>query len=130
MPVLAISAQDDPIVCSRGIPFSAVDDNPNLVFAVTKHGGHLGWFEGFFRPRRWVAKPVVEFLRAVHEANPAKRQMKETVPPRSARLPQIGDEMVLLEGRENIGFKRIGVEDHQANGGEAVDEAHKLTQGL
>ncbi|BGO97920.1 putative Lipid metabolism-related protein [Rhodotorula toruloides ATCC 204091] len=130
VPVLAISAQDDPIVCSGGIPFSATETNPNLIFALTKHGGHLGWFEGFFRPRRWVAKPVVEFLRAVHEANPQKRQMRETLPARSGRRPQIGDEMVLLKGREDVGFKRVGVEDHQANGDEAVDGDTKLTQGL
>ncbi|BGP23024.1 hypothetical protein JCM10295v2_001917 [Rhodotorula toruloides] len=130
VPVLAISAQDDPIVCSGGVPLSAVDSNPNLIFCLTKHGGHLGWFEGFSRPRRWVSKPVVEFLKAVHEANSQKRQMRETVPARTARRPQVGDEMVVLKGREQVGFKRVGVEDHQANGDEAEDGANKLTQGL
>jgi hypothetical protein len=72
----------------------------------------------------------VEFLRAVHEANPEKRQMRDTVPARSTRRPQIGDEMVLLKGREDVGFKRVGVEDHQANGDETVDGDTKLTQGL
>lgn len=41
VPFLGISALDDPIVDSSGIPFEAVEDNEYLTFAVTKHGGHV-----------------------------------------------------------------------------------------
>jgi len=41
VPFLGISALDDPIVDSSGIPFEAVEDNEWLTFAVTKHGGHV-----------------------------------------------------------------------------------------
>ncbi|GAA6037019.1 hypothetical protein JCM8097_005511 [Rhodosporidiobolus ruineniae] len=132
VPLLSISSLDDPIVDANGIPFSAASSNPNLIFATTQHGGHLGWHEGFFRPRRWVAKPVVEFLRALHEANPQKRRARETVPPVPAdgRRPQIGDEMVVLKGREEeIGFRRLRAEEHKALGGESVD-SDGMTQGL
>ncbi|GAA5868956.1 hypothetical protein JCM8547_003232 [Rhodosporidiobolus lusitaniae] len=132
VPLLSISALDDPIVDCDGIPFDAAKTNPNLIFATTRHGGHLGWHEGIFRPRRWVAKPVVEFLKALHEANPHPRAPRETVPKREiAKMPQIGDEMVVLKGREEeIGFQRVKVEEHAAKGGEPIDVDEGLTRGL
>ncbi|GAA6011575.1 hypothetical protein JCM11491_004693 [Sporobolomyces phaffii] len=134
VPFLGISALDDPIVDSSGIPFEAVQDNEYLTFAVTKHGGHLGWFSGFWRPRRWVVNPVVEWLSALHAADPSPRQSRATVPARvEGRAPQIGDEMVLLAGveDESVGFKRVGEEVHDALGNEVVDGAQEaLTQGL
>lgn len=133
VPLLSFSALNDPVVCSKGVPTHAAQSNPNLVFVLTRHGGHLGWFRGWFRARRWIAEPVVEFLRALHAANPTPRRPRPTVPPRSAdgsRRPEIGDDMVTLEGRPDIGFQRIGAEKHNARGGEAVDGTSELTQGL
>lgn len=128
IPLLSISALDDPIVDSSGIPFAAAEVNPWLTFATTAHGGHLGWFEGLFRPRRWVAKPVVEYLRAVHEANPVRRPARDTVPAWSEdRRAEVGDEMVVLKDDSEVGFQRVKVEGHTASGGEAVEG---VTQGL
>jgi len=28
-------------------------------------GGHVGWFQGIFSPRRWYMKPTLEFLDAL-----------------------------------------------------------------
>lgn len=132
VPFLGISALDDPIVDSSGIPFEAVEDNEWLTFAVTKHGGHLGWFSGLFQPRRWIVKPVVEWLSAIHAADPSPRQSRPTVPAQNdSKRPQIGDEMVLLKGVEEVGFARVGEEEHKALGNEVVDGAEEaLTQGL
>ena len=78
-PLLCLSAEDDPIVPphiwnqvraaigydSTGKPDpEAKDTNPNIVLAWTGAGGHLGWFQGI-RPRRWLYKPVSEFISAV-----------------------------------------------------------------
>lgn len=132
VPLLSISAIDDPIVDPVGIPFSSAAVNPHLIFATTQHGGHLGWHSGFFRVRRWVAKPVVEFLKALHEATPERRPARETVPAWvEGKMPQVGDEMVMLKGREGeIGFQRVKIESHSAEGGEYVDGAEELVQGL
>ncbi|GAA5931595.1 uncharacterized protein JCM15063_001512 [Sporobolomyces koalae] len=131
VPFLGISALDDPIVDSTGIPFEAAQENPYLTFAVTKHGGHLGWFSGLFRPRRWVVKPVVEWLSAIHEADPSPRQARPTEPAqREGKIPEIGDEMVLLKGLETVGFARVQEEVHEAQGNEPVDGVEELTQGL
>ncbi|KAI0640880.1 AB-hydrolase YheT [Trametes meyenii] len=70
VPLLAINADDDPIV--RDLP-TDVGGNPLVSLVVTRGGGHLGWFAsgvGMLRRRpctRWVQKPVLEWLRAVGE---------------------------------------------------------------
>jgi uncharacterized protein len=51
VPTLAISALDDPVVTKDCIPYEKFESNPYLLLAVTKRGGHLGWFQGY-RPRR------------------------------------------------------------------------------
>lgn len=67
VPLLAISAADDPVVLAD--PPYEVGGNGWVVLAVTKKGGHLGWFEasgpGLFGVTRWVTKPILEWLRAV-----------------------------------------------------------------
>ncbi|ORY79708.1 putative lipid metabolism-related protein [Leucosporidium creatinivorum] len=128
VPLLTFSAADDPIVAATTVPHSAASTNPNLIFAETKHGGHLGWFQGFFRPRRWISTPVLEFLRALEEADGEKRASYETVPPRKeGRAPYVGDEMVLLKGKPEVGFKLIKEEIHN----EAAEAAAEgMTRGL
>jgi hypothetical protein len=36
--------------------FNAYSANPNVVLAVTKHGGHLGFFEGITAHSIWYIK--------------------------------------------------------------------------
>lgn len=108
VPLLSIGAEDDPIIDPATVPYSLAEKNPYLVFATTKHGGHLGFFEGLFRPRRWVGKPIVEFLREVEKADSVPKRHARTAPEqRQGKTPSIGDEMVLVEGREEIGFKEV-----------------------
>ncbi|KAI0820506.1 AB-hydrolase YheT [Trametes gibbosa] len=72
VPLLAINADDDPIV--RDLPVD-VGGNPLVSLVVTRGGGHLGWFasdrEGVDVLRkgrtRWVRQPVLEWLRATGE---------------------------------------------------------------
>lgn len=46
-----------------------IHDNPWIALAVTRTGGHLGWFE--YGPdggiTRWYVKPVLQFLEALIE---------------------------------------------------------------
>jgi predicted alpha/beta-fold hydrolase len=68
IPFVSFSALDDPILCA--LPWTEMKEAPYVVSAITRHGGHVGWFEGgnvfglFGRPKKWVRKPVLEFLRA------------------------------------------------------------------
>ena len=68
VPLLAINAADDPIV--RCLPLDA-GENKYVALAVTKSGGHLGWFESipnigtvYSQVKRWVTQPAIEWLKA------------------------------------------------------------------
>jgi len=66
IPLLAINAGDDPVV--QDVPMDA-GGNGWVIMALTPYGGHLGWFEpeGWGQVRRWIKRPVLEWLRATGE---------------------------------------------------------------
>jgi len=67
VPFLAFNSADDPVV--RSSPKDAAN-NGYVAMVMTLGGGHLGWFEKSDRMgevRRWIKKPVIEWLRAVAE---------------------------------------------------------------
>ncbi|ORX62721.1 AB-hydrolase YheT [Hesseltinella vesiculosa] len=67
IPLLCLNALDDPIAHHSALPFRQVKENPNVVLALTSQGGHIGWFEYFVSPTRWVTKPIVEFIAAISD---------------------------------------------------------------
>lgn len=62
VPVLCLSALDDPVITQECIPYEEFKNNENLILGVTRCGGHIGWFSGFWNPRRWYVNPCMEFL--------------------------------------------------------------------
>ena len=62
VPLMSINAEDDPFIYHKGVPISAHEKNDNLLFVVTRKGGHLGWIEGIFRLRRWYLPIVVDYI--------------------------------------------------------------------
>ncbi|KAI9061939.1 AB-hydrolase YheT [Trametes sanguinea] len=103
VPLLAINADDDPIV--RDLP-TDVGGNPLVSLVVTRGGGHLGWFasekEGAMMRRRrtrWVKKPVLEWLRAVGEELAVEL-------PRGRGLCTNGEFITEL-GRTDLGYKEV-----------------------
>ena len=132
VPFLALNAMDDPIAAAKGIPFDAVERNPNLVFAATKHGGHLGWYRGtfsFLTKDRWVTDPIVEWLEAIHAADPSPRVNSALVGKSRPKRPQKGDEMVVDPNDPDCGFQEVG-EGEKVVGGDAKGEQSLLSQGL
>ncbi|SAM03354.1 hypothetical protein [Absidia glauca] len=69
VPLLCLNALDDPIAHHECLPVKEVEANPNVVLATTPYGGHIGWFEHFQRPSRWMNKPLVEFITAIFQAH-------------------------------------------------------------
>lgn len=51
VPLLVLHARDDPIAVHKSIPIDSLKKNPNIIYAETSHGGHLGWFTGL-KPTR------------------------------------------------------------------------------
>ncbi|KAF5835764.1 hypothetical protein DUNSADRAFT_6904 [Dunaliella salina] len=70
IPLLCISAEDDPICPKEAIPIEAFDKNPHLMLIITPTGGHLGWIDlnpggGGWRGRPWTEDVMLEYLQAV-----------------------------------------------------------------
>ncbi|TKY51543.1 Embryogenesis-associated protein EMB8 [Spatholobus suberectus] len=53
VPLLCISALDDPICTTEAIPWDECKANKNIVLATVKHGGHLAFFEGITASHLW-----------------------------------------------------------------------------
>ncbi|KAI8979669.1 Alpha/Beta hydrolase protein [Mycotypha africana] len=77
IPLLCMNALDDPIAPVQSIPYDEIKVNPYVVLATTDRGGHIGWFEGFRYPTRWVIKPLAEFIVAMFKAHDVK-EIKRT----------------------------------------------------
>jgi len=71
VPFACVSALDDPVVGSEGIPFEAARENENVVVVATEGGGHLGWCQslglgcGYARDpsqNSWTEDLVLDFF--------------------------------------------------------------------
>ncbi|OSC96495.1 AB-hydrolase YheT [Trametes coccinea BRFM310] len=102
IPCLAINSWDDPIVGAESIPVrKVVQECPWVVLAVTRTGGHLGWYErdAAGRIARWYVKPVVQFLAALMEYGLERRQKPRGV--------DHGAEFVRDPERPDVGFREL-----------------------
>ncbi|KAF4384037.1 hypothetical protein F8388_018789 [Cannabis sativa] len=68
IPLLCVSALDDPVCTREAIPWDECRTNKNVVLATTKHGGHLAFFEGITATRLWWVRATGEFLRVLHSS--------------------------------------------------------------
>ncbi|TQD94904.1 hypothetical protein C1H46_019450, partial [Malus baccata] len=66
VPLLCISALDDPVCTREAIPWDECRANKNIVLATTKHGGHLAFFEGLTASGIWWVRAVDEYLKILH----------------------------------------------------------------
>ncbi|ORY48247.1 alpha/beta-hydrolase [Rhizoclosmatium globosum] len=81
IPMLFLNSSDDPIALNTAVPVADVLQNPHIVLAMTKCGGHIGWFESLFGfgkgYRRWFVKPVLQYVKAIvdaHESLPSTQR--------------------------------------------------------
>ncbi|KAH7524926.1 hypothetical protein FEM48_Zijuj06G0171100 [Ziziphus jujuba var. spinosa] len=68
VPLLCISALDDPVCTREAIPWDECRANKNIVLATVKHGGHLAFFEGITAAGLWWVRAVDEFCRVMHSS--------------------------------------------------------------
>ena len=63
-PLLLVASEDDPIVPIASLPLDAMEANPLIVTAVTRHGGHMGYTAGLSPLRHsWVDRILVHYVR-------------------------------------------------------------------
>ncbi|ESO85093.1 hypothetical protein LOTGIDRAFT_204654 [Lottia gigantea] len=78
-PIFILNAEDDPIVPKQlyTTPLKYQENHDNCLFIVTKHGGHLGFFEGgFIKPNTitWLDRAVVQFSNVLCELDCKERK--------------------------------------------------------
>ncbi|XP_010543274.1 PREDICTED: embryogenesis-associated protein EMB8-like [Tarenaya hassleriana] len=80
IPLLCISALDDPLCTREAIPWDECRANENVVLATTKHGGHLAFFEGFTGSGLWWVRAANEFLSVLSRSRymHAPKKIQET----------------------------------------------------
>ncbi|CAN0880648.1 Embryogenesis-associated protein EMB8 [Linum grandiflorum] len=79
VPLLCISALDDPVCTKESIPWDECRMNPNIVLAATEHGGHLGFYEGITARNMWWVRATCEFLEELR-SSPLKYRPKRVEP--------------------------------------------------
>lgn len=79
IPLLCISALDDPVCTREAIPWDECRENKNVVLATTRHGGHLAFFEGLTGSSLWWVRAVNEFLGILH-CSPLMHTQKKNPP--------------------------------------------------
>ncbi|XP_019453649.1 PREDICTED: embryogenesis-associated protein EMB8-like isoform X2 [Lupinus angustifolius] len=80
LPLLCISALDDPVCTREAIPWDECRANQNIVLATVKHGGHLAFFEGITASSLWWVRAVNEFLSVLHSSQYMHVQKKISKP--------------------------------------------------
>ena len=60
IPTLFVMSNDDPLIPPGTSQDVKAINNPNIQVITTKHGGHVGWFQGFRRKPFWAG--IVEVL--------------------------------------------------------------------
>jgi len=67
IPMLLVNAVDDPIAIAELIPYNLPEQNENVILATTDVGGHLGWAQGWFWPRKthWHDIVTMDFVTAL-----------------------------------------------------------------
>jgi uncharacterized protein len=66
VPMLMITAQDDPFVPYSSLLAAKISDNPAIQFVAPQHGGHCGFISNHSGPERfWAEQRIVEFCAAL-----------------------------------------------------------------
>ncbi|XP_010441329.1 PREDICTED: embryogenesis-associated protein EMB8-like [Camelina sativa] len=81
VPLLCISALDDPVCTREAIPWDECRANKNIVLATTTHGGHLAYYEGMTATSMWWTRAVQEYFEVLLSSPFADRRQKMQIIP-------------------------------------------------
>lgn len=91
-PAMFLQAQDDILMTPESMPTDEIKQNPNLLLACTKAGGHcchlthskrsftgfalIDWVAWIFPSSSWFAEPVMDFIDTIEKAKGKARKAK------------------------------------------------------
>lgn len=88
VPLLCISALDDPVCTREAIPWDECRANKNIVLATTTHGGHLAYYEGLTASSMWWTRVVHEYFEVLLSSPFADRRHKIIPEPLGSSIDQ------------------------------------------
>jgi uncharacterized protein len=69
VPMLMITAQDDPFVPYASFLRAKIADNPAIRFLIPEHGGHCGFISKYHGTERfWAEQRIVDFCQDICSA--------------------------------------------------------------
>ncbi|KAH9107997.1 hypothetical protein AeMF1_016734 [Aphanomyces euteiches] len=86
IPLLCLSAKDDPVCVHTAVPIDDCLANENIILAMTHRGGHLGFFTGnnvFSYPETWSVQAVAQYCDVVTDLLLNRNQPEKTSKPTS-----------------------------------------------
>lgn len=75
-PLLVLNAEDDPVCSVVNVERhrNAMQELPRVLTALTRFGGHCGFFEGVSAEKSWSDRAIAEFLAAAHRDGSGGRE--------------------------------------------------------
>ncbi|XP_062098651.1 embryogenesis-associated protein EMB8-like isoform X2 [Humulus lupulus] len=125
IPLLCVSALDDPVCTREAIPWDECRTNKNVVLATTKHGGHLAFFEGLTAARLWWVRATGEFLRVLHSSQYMHVQNKILNSGPKSSLDSTIDQGPFVSVVEDGMVAAVGNEQTNNNSVEELSETQK-----
>ncbi|KAF3447363.1 hypothetical protein FNV43_RR12549 [Rhamnella rubrinervis] len=129
VPLLCISALDDPVCTREAIPWDECRANKNIVLATVKHGGHLAFFEGITAAGLWWVRAVGEFCRVMHSSQYMHVQKKVQNSCAQSTLASI-DQGPFVNVAEDGMVAAIGNEQMRVGKAEESSESQKSNHGI
>eukprot|EP01118_Nematostelium_gracile_P006923 TRINITY_DN2241_c0_g1_i1.p1 TRINITY_DN2241_c0_g1~~TRINITY_DN2241_c0_g1_i1.p1 ORF type:complete len:385 (+),score=61.61 TRINITY_DN2241_c0_g1_i1:122-1276(+) len=78
VPILFLNALDDPVVCRTCIPTEKAESNPNIMFALTEHGGHIGYLRNYkWWKKTWSDSVIEEYFSSLIQYKNEERDSNE-----------------------------------------------------
>ncbi len=77
VPTLFLNSIDDPTMSEEFNPYHEFENNPNIIGAFTKKGGHCGHFSGGLLPYQWFPVLKLEFLDFLEEKSKDKTSLNK-----------------------------------------------------
>lgn len=114
VPLLCISALDDPVCTREAIPWDECRANKNIVLATTRHGGHLAFYEGIAAKSLWWVRAVHEFFSILHSSSliHRKKEAEMQIPPQESSIDQGPYVNITEDGMVTaLGNEQTSVED-------------------
>lgn len=75
IPLLCLSALDDPLVPETSIPYAGLAKNRNVALVTTAQGGHLAWVD--VRGRCWMNEVIAEYVQHALQLTQTQQQYQQ-----------------------------------------------------